>query len=800
MEKIMDIVLINSPLVQLNTPYPSGAYLSAFFKSLEAGGPLTDGKPKNLAREANLFSEQKISWYDLSIQLFYSIFTRQGLTRLFELSSPNALKLAGRAELHGDDLTAFNLRRYISTAQNWINWIDDIVQILCGAGREKAHQLIYSPSSPRGSRMETFLANLGRAPDIDDARFLCSFALADLADYITAAFDQNFSLIRYAESLTVNESSFEEIEKQIDSPILNNFLEPVLDFYFGNIFGRSGTSAVASSRVPAYAFIPPRCYGTASQPFQPLTQSVMFCISVPFAGTFMPALYIARYLKRKYGNQFFIVAGGGFINTELRECSSPKVADYFDAISYDRGYGSYYDFLKKNKKDESVYKFRQFVKTENSVKIIEPLWQSAEIQKIEDDFTKNIVPDYSDIDFSIYPSLCDDKNPMHRLWVDGRWIKAYLSHGCYWHRCAFCDTQLDYVCSYKQTETEKIFYGLLKTAHEKNIYGIHFVDEALPPQALQKFAILNAQNKNQLYYWGNIRFEKSFSYDLVALLSYCGFGGVSAGIEAATNKALQSINKGTDIHNIVNAACAFKENGILVHAYMIYGFWNDTPQSIIDSLETLRQLFEQELLDSAFWHKFVLTRNSGVFAEWQKGLHPELKPLLNKEKERFAKNNLHFAGEEKYSKFGDGLESAVNSWMHRQKLQMKVTKWFDFAVPEPTVPKNFISEEIQKYEQKKNKKAENLQFSKNLFWVAGNPLVVEKNHKFFVNWLFMQDEMSIIAEDKNSAVELCSILRKLRPEKLETERQVALQKILESKKIQQEIKKLYGSGIIEVNL
>jgi len=759
----MDVIVINPPLVQLNTVYPAGAYLSAYFRQQDCN----------------------VSWHDLSIRLFYSIFSRKGLTKLFELSSENALVLADNALSNGDEATAFNLRRYVATKQSWINWIDFITESLRGVGQEKAHQFLYSPYAPRGSRMENYLAGISaqnREPNVDDIRFLCTFALADLADYITAAFDSNFSLIRYAEALTVNESSFAQIEKQIESPVMEYFYKPVLD----ELFDDKGDRPLGKDNGD-----------------RPLT---LICISIPFAGTFTPALYTAAYLKKRFGQKVYIAIGGGFVNTELRQVTDKGIAKYIDAISYDRGYGSYKELLsilsdrgdrplENDSGDRPLYKLCRFIKDSNGscTKIIEPLWQNKEVQLYEDKITTTLVPDYSDIDFSVYPRTVDDLNPMHRLWVDGAWIKAYLAHGCYWHKCAFCDTQLDYVCAYKQTEIEPIFYGLLKTCQQKGLYGIHFVDEALPPSALKKFALLNVKNGNQLYYWGNIRFEKSFTYDLSAFLSYCGFGGASAGIEAATNNGLQTINKGTDIHNIVKAACGFKENGILVHAYMIYGFWNDTPQSIIDSLETLRQLFAEGLLDSAFWHKFVLTKNSQVFAEYEQGKHPDLKPILKNQQAMFAKNNLHFEGENKFNKFGNGLDSAVNSWMKGEKLEMKVSKWFDFQVPEPTISKNFIAKEIEKYERAKEEAANTLTFSDGLYWLGSEPVVSGNT----VSWFYLQEEMAMEVENAKVAKEIAELLSQLKPE-VEGDRPAALEKIRTSKPMQKKIRQLHASGIVEV--
>ena len=641
----MKTIIITPPVVQFNTPYPSGAYLKAYFTHADGGGlPVED-----------------VCWCDLNIRLFYEVFSRAGLQKLFDLSQANALKLADKAEAEGDENTAFNLRRYINQKDNWIEWIDFIASVLCGGeAREKSHQFLYSPFAPRGARMENYLSGLDHEPTVDDVRFLCTFALADISDYITAAFDPQFSLVRYAEALAVDTRTFSDFEKQIDSPVMEHFYKPVLERMTSEQKRRD--------------------------------EKTLVCISIPFAGTFLPALYTARFFKQTFGDSVFVCIGGGFVNTELREARDPALAKYVDAISYDRGYGSYKALRSAG--TATLYKMRLFKKDGDRVEVIEPVWQDAEYEKYENQMTAKIIPDYYDIDFSEYPRMCDDRNAMHRIWTDGTWIKAYLAHGCYWHKCAFCDTSLDYVCGYKLTDIAPLYEGLLQTARTKGVYGIHFVDEALPPVALKKFALLNARAGNPLYFWGNVRFEKSFTKDLAAFLSYCGLGGVSAGIESATGTGLESINKGTDITSIAHACCAFKEAGVLVHAYMIYGFWNDTPQSIIDSMETLRQFFAAGLLDSAFWHKFVLTRNSTVYSQWEKDGTLDLVSGADSSS-AFARNNLHFKGEASFNKFGVPLDTALNSWMHGDGLEKKAQKWFDFPVPPPTVPRDFIEKKIE---------------------------------------------------------------------------------------------------------
>ncbi len=755
----MNVITITPPVVQFNTPYPSGAYLTSFFKSegLDA------------------------RWYDLNLHFFYSVFSSCGLSRLFELSQARALELADQAEKNGDEATAFNLRRYISQKDSWIEWIDFITAMLCDGGetgeekpritgREKAHQFLYSPFAPRGSRMENYLAGLDREPTVDDVRFLATFALADLSDYITVAFDPHFSLVRYAEALAVDSRSFSDFEKLIDSPVMEHFYKPVLEKLF------------------------------LQEKFDS-AKSALICISIPFAGTFLPALYTARFFKQHFGASAFISIGGGFVNTELREASESALAKYIDSISYDRGYGSYKalfeasDFLTKKEGDfpeTPLYKMRLFKKTADAVKVVEPLWSDPKSEKYENEKTVKIIPDYSDIDFSIYPRMCDDRNAMHRIWSDGSWIKAYLAHGCYWRKCAFCDTTLDYVCGYKPTDIEPLYQGLLKTAREKGVYGIHFVDEALPPVALKKFALLNARAGNPLYFWGNVRFEKSFTRELAAFLSYCGLGGVSAGIESATGTGLEAINKGTDITSITHACCAFKEAGVLVHAYMIYGFWNDTAQSIIDSMETLRQFFAAGLLDSAFWHKFVLTRNSTVYSQWEKDGKLDL-VSGEESSSAFARNNLHFKGEASYNKFGVPLDRALNSWMHGEGLEKKVQKWFDFPVPQPSVARDFIEKKIEEYEAKNQRRAASLsvETAKNLWWLGGKPVLCGPAANREYRWLYLMEEQT--ASEKMIDLEL---LLALRPEVEEAVRTAALNKIAAAPEIISHLKKLLGRGLV----
>ena len=762
----MKVVIIQPPIVQLNTPYPSGAYLQDFFKKLKSFSNLDSQLSPaafELAKKAG-YQIDSVEWKDLSIELFHRIFSKEGITQLFHNTKDKALKMALEAENQGDEITAYNLRRYVLTKDSWINWIDKIVALLVEnkSGRETLHEFVRSAHVPRGSRMETYLANLNREVSVDDGYLLASLALADLADYITTVYDNNFALIRYAESICASDLSKEEILKTTNSPVLKDYLFPLVE----NLINTVSEQETFSSRPQPEAL--PQTEPVSSRSQQ--EPSFLFCVSVPFPGTFAAAMFICKQLKSSFGKNALITLGGGYVNTALRSVNQAELATYIDCFSYDRGYSFYTELLANGLPAAAAYQTESVFGGEvaqgkaNQTKTSSTSSNRQELVEIENFMTKNVAPDYTCIDFSKYPRLADDINPMHRIWSDGAWLKAYLAHGCYWHRCLFCDTKLDYVNCYKPVNIKNLYSSLLEQAKKSGVYGVHFVDEAAPPKMLEDFASLNKDKA--LTFWGNIRFEKAFSRDLADILAKGGLIGVSGGIEMACGEGLSNINKGIDIKTLVFSLAAFKEAGILTHAYMIYGYYNETPQMLIDSAETLRQLFKAGLLDSSFFHKFTLTKHSTLFAEWEAGKHPDLHPIFPKN--NFTDYELHFKGEEKSEKYGAPLSLAVNAWMHKKSLDKPVEKWFNFPMPKPTVKKDFVEKALEEYEIAKNQsykeKMPSILSSADFAWLPDSVEILPTGkNQFQLSWVFMGEifysdfSFSSIKEAKSTVESLQSL-------------------------------------------
>jgi hypothetical protein len=606
-------------MVQLNGPYPAPYYLAAF---LEKQG-------------------FKTRVLDHSIGLFERIFCRRGLTLIFD----HVRGKAGKAEWPKN--TRNIVLRFLSEEALWLASIERLTAFLRGKDREWGHFLsLANGVLPGGPRSDAFLAELGGEVPPDSAPLLASRLLEDLADFITVTADSQFSLIRYLPALPGSSGGFGDfraVEKSLDAYILRNFYGPLLEEEWDRI-----EAAAPSSRL-------------------------LLGLTIPFPGCLPGALFCAASAKARFGSRVKTVAGGGYVNTELRFLKDGDFFRYFDHLSLDRGYG----FLL-------------------SLAPALPEGETPPVQAIDDEAARTVFPDYSSVDFSRYLLPVDDANPMHRLWSDGRWLKVYLAHGCYWHNCSFCDVTLDYIRSFLPVDPAALFSHLKEQAEKTGVRGVHLVDEAAPPASLIRLALLNREAGLPLNFWGNIRFDRAYTPDAAAALAAGGLMGVSAGIEVASEQGLRRLHKGLELRDIVRVCAAFKEAGILVHAYLIYGYWDGDEEEIVNSAETIRQFFAGGLLDSAFWHKFVLTRHSRVYAEKQQGLHQALKITGDEGGGGFALNDLSFEGEEKFDKYTGPLDRLLAGWM-AGKAEGPVEKAFPFKVKPPSVPADLVSRLLDEY-------------------------------------------------------------------------------------------------------
>ncbi|MBI3136766.1 MAG: radical SAM protein [Bacteroidetes bacterium] len=617
------VLLILPPFTQLNTPYPSTAYLKGFLNT------------------QNIQSIQ----CDLGLEVILKIFTAQGLKAVFE-------------QVHESSLSE-NAARIYSLRECYIQTVDEVMRFLQHKNATLAHAICENDFLPRAARfkqLEDLEWAFGTMGQQDKARHLATLYLDDLADLISETVDPHFGFSRYAERLGRCANTFDEldIELQKDNSYISRVMLEIL--------------------------------AEKMNDFQP----DLVALSVPFPGNLLGGLKCGQWIKTNYPSTR-VALGGGFANTELRSLHDSRVFNYVDFITLDDGEAPVLNLVQFLEGSRSAEKLkRTFVCQGGMVTYID-----ASDQK---DFSQAEcgVPDYAGLKLDQYLSVIELANPMHSLWSNGRWNKLTLAHGCYWGKCTFCDTSLDYIKRYEQTAAPLICDRMQHLIAQTGEIGFHFVDEAAPPGLLRDLAIEILRRKMNVVWWTNIRFEKSFTRDLCFLLKASGCIAMSGGLEVASDRLLALIDKGVTVAQVANVCRNFSEAGILVHAYLMYGYPTQTEQETVDSLEMVRQLFESGIMQSAFWHRFAMTAHSPV------GMNPQKykTQLVSSARPTFANNDLFYTEEvdTDHEQFSDGLKKSLFNYMRGLGFDLSLQAWFEQKIPRTKIAENYIQEILQQPE------------------------------------------------------------------------------------------------------
>jgi hypothetical protein len=630
------VLSVIPPMTQLNTPYPSTAYLTGFLRS----------------RGVDAVQE------DLALALVLRLLSRDGLTQVRE-------RIEARRKVEPAWNPGAQVPHFMAEFERYLASIDRVIAFLQGRDATLAHRINTRAFLPEGARftsLDAYVDDEGGDPLAwafgalglqDRARHLVTLYLNDLADVLRDGVDPRFEFVRYAESLATSQPSFEPLAAALAAP--PNLVDELL-------------TELAQAAIARH-------------------QPRLLLLSVPFPGAVYAALRIAQAVKA-VDPSIVIALGGGFVNTELRSLSEPRLFDHIDFVTLDAGERPLLALLEHLQGQRSLSRLvRTFVRDADT-------GQVRYINFVEPDiaFADVGTPTWDGLPLDKYLSLLDMLNPMNRLWSDGRWNKLTVAHGCYWKKCSFCDVSLDYISRYESASAATLVDRIEAIVAETGQTGFHFVDEAAPPKALKTLAAELQRRNVQISWWGNIRFEKTFTPELCQELADSGCIAMSGGLEVASDRLLTLMKKGVSVEQVARVTKGFTDAGILVHAYLMYGFPTQTVQDTVDALEYVRQLFENGCIQSGFFHRFACTVHSPV------GLNPEeygvkLRPLPPV---TFAMNDVGFidpTGTD-HDALGIGLKKALYNYMHGIGLEEDVRSWFAHLktkVPKATVHRHRIA-------------------------------------------------------------------------------------------------------------
>ncbi|MBB1488031.1 B12-binding domain-containing radical SAM protein [Oceanospirillum sediminis] len=636
----MKILLMTPPMTQLNTPYPATAYLTGFL------------------RHQGYQAVQR----DPAIDLFLEMMTRNGLEVIRSVVEENF-------EHFADDELPDVIHFFLAESERYFSCVEPVIRFLQGKDPGLALRINSRRFLPEGpafdvlSQMEQVSGDVlkkafGDLGVQDKAKYLATLFINDLSAVITQGVDPYFEVSRYGERLAAANPYFDDLYNVISE-------------------GHSFTSEVLEQLVEQY--------------LEEENPDIVG-LTVPFPGNMLGALRIAEAC-RQLRPDMPIIMGGGFVNTELRALKDPRVFEFVDFICLDDGERPLLTLLEylQGQRDADEL-FRTYFLADDATG--QPCVHLNENPELHDIPQIDVgTPVYDGLPLDDYLSLCEMLNPMHRIWSDGRWNKLTIAHGCYWRKCSFCDISLDYIDRYDEAGADILVDRIEQLIEETGQTGFHFVDEAAPPKALFALARKLIERDVIISWWGNIRFEKTFTPEKCQLLADSGCVAVSGGLEVASDRLLKLMKKGVSVEQVARVTKAFSDAGILVHAYLMYGFPTQTTKETIDSLERVRQLMAAGCFQSAYWHRFAATVHSpiGMYPdEYGIELRPGPEPL-------FAENDVEFYDpvQTDHDMLGRGLRKALYNYMHGVGYDQPLQFWFDeMDIPASAVKPDFVHKAI----------------------------------------------------------------------------------------------------------
>ncbi|MDH5669107.1 MAG: radical SAM protein, partial [Nitrospira sp.] len=570
----------------------------------------------------------------------------------------------------------------LSMEQAYLDQVETVVSFLQGKTPEAARALLQPKMLPRGPRFRGKTRFPRSVPIQDRAKQWATFFIEDLADLVQVLVSPHFALSRYGEQIACSTASFDGMLAALEEPptLTDEFMLESLQRHLDRV------------------------------------RPTFIGLTVPFPGNLYGAFRVAQAIKQKQPD-LPIALGGGYANTELRRVTDPRVFEYVDFITLDDGERPILSLIEHLSGSRPLSTLRRtFYRDHDRVLF-------ADDPSLHD-FSMDDVgcPTYRGLTLDDYLTILDSTNPMHRLWSERHWNKLTVAHGCYWKQCTFCDVGLNYIGRYEKTPTDRLIGQIEQLIAETGRREFHFVDEAAPPSALKSLALSVLERGIAITWWGNIRFETAFTPDLCRLLAASGCIAVTAGLEAASDRLLEKMKKGITVDQTALIAAAFRDAGVLVHAYLMYGFPSETVQETVDALERVRQLMDADLIQSAFWHRFTTTAHSPI------GLNPASHGLriIGPEFKGFAHNDLRHQDEagDVPEWLGEGLRRSMLNFLECRGFDLDVRDWFDHHVPKPKVAASWITRLL-----KHRGLTEHIDTRRRLVWIGNTPIKITQGSK-----------------------------------------------------------------------
>src|ERR1700755_2497117 len=191
----MRCLLVTPPMIQLNTPDPATAYLTGFLR----------------LHAADLGLE--VTQADASIALFLRLFSAPRVAQMAAEVRRRARGLGKKAQVPGSSSP------FPEQADRYADTVEPTMRFLQRRNPSLAFRIVgraYLPEGPRFEHLssdadEHLISAFGTLGTTEQARYLASLYVDDLADVWRIGIDPRFELARYGERLAASAASFDPL-------------------------------------------------------------------------------------------------------------------------------------------------------------------------------------------------------------------------------------------------------------------------------------------------------------------------------------------------------------------------------------------------------------------------------------------------------------------------------------------------------------------------------------------------------------------------------------------------------------
>jgi radical SAM superfamily enzyme YgiQ (UPF0313 family) len=315
-------------------------------------------------------------------------------------------------------------------------------------------------------------------------------------------------------------------------------------------------------------------------------------ISIINTSQIIPGLTLANLIKKTDGN-IHINIGGSVFTRLINELSRNNgLFSIFDSVIVHEGETPLLNLIKHLNNEFDINDISNLIYKDGS---------GIKVNRISSEGE----------DVNSLPTPCFDGLPLDLYFSPELILPILSSRGCYWRRCTFCDHGYGYSGKYRPRDAGLLYDDLRTLKNKYKTRFFTFQDEGVAPKLMGELSDKIIENKLDISWLADSRFESLFSFELSKKLADAGCKMLYFGLESANERILACMDKGIKKENVLKICEHCASAGIWTHLFLIFGFPTETVEEAKETMDFI--LRNNKIIRSMSFGSFQLTKHSRVY-------------------------------------------------------------------------------------------------------------------------------------------------------------------------------------------